>query len=129
VETLIYLDTHLVAWLYGGRTDLLPAPVRALLSREPLRVSPMVLLELQYLFEIGKTKVPGGRVIGDLEGELGLSVCDQPFERVVSGAIGIDWTRDPFDRLIVSQAAITSSTLVTKDRNIRANYGKAYWQE
>ncbi|MHC4858873.1 MAG: type II toxin-antitoxin system VapC family toxin, partial [Planctomycetota bacterium] len=54
MASVIYLDTHLAAWLYAGRVDLVPAPVQRLLEKEALLVSPMVALELQYLFEVGR---------------------------------------------------------------------------
>ncbi len=37
------------------------------------------------------------------------------------------WTRDPFDRLIVSHAKLKSATLITKDPHILKNYIKAVW--
>ena len=41
--------------------------------------------------------------------------------------LGITWTRDPFDRIIVAQAKIRNSALVTRDREIRLHYSKAVW--
>jgi len=38
--------------------------------------------------------------------------------------ISIDekWTRDPFDRIIVSHSKLKDYTLITKDKNIKKNY-------
>lgn len=33
MASLIYLDTHVVAWMFAGRTDLIPAGVQALLDQ------------------------------------------------------------------------------------------------
>jgi PIN domain nuclease of toxin-antitoxin system len=129
VAAVIYLDTHLVAWLYAGRLDLVPEAVKRLLEAEPLLVSPMVALELQYLEEVGRATVGAETVLGALKGEIGLEVCDLPFERVVAGALSLRWTRDPFDRLIVSQADLREAPLVTKDRSIRENYARGVWGE
>lgn len=124
---LIYLDTHVAAWMYAGRTDLFPAGVQSLLEQHDLLVSPAVELELQYLFEVQRTAEPAAAVIAALEREVGLAVCDLPFRQVVKVAMAQSWTRDPFDRLIVSQAALRGLSLVTKDRLIRESFDQAVW--
>ena len=125
---MIYLDTHLSAWLYAGKLDLVPASARRIMEGNTLLVSPMVVLELQYLFEAGRVGVGADTVLGALRGEIGLEVCDLPFERVVAGALKLDWTRDPFDRLIVSQADLRGAPLVTKDRTILTHYSRGTWE-
>jgi PIN domain nuclease of toxin-antitoxin system len=127
VAAVIYLDTHVVAWLYAGRSDLLSTHARRLLETEVLLVSPTVVLELQYLFELERVADPAVAVTGALERDLGLRLCDLPFEKVVSGALDVPWTRDPFDRLIVSQAELRRAPLVTKDRSILDHYARAIW--
>jgi PIN domain nuclease of toxin-antitoxin system len=127
MASLIYLDTHVVAWLYAGRTDLLPPGVRALLEEHDLLVSPAVELELQYLYEIGRAADPAKDVIGALERDLGLKICDLPFAGVVEMALDQNWTRDPFDRLIASQAMLRGAALVTRDRAIRDHFPQAVW--
>jgi PIN domain nuclease of toxin-antitoxin system len=128
VAAVTYLDTHVVAWLYSGQLDLFPAPVRQMLAGEELLVSPMVVLELQYLFEIGRTTEPAETVVSYLQGRIGLQVCDKPFTKVIMAALEHDWTRDPFDRIIVAQAALDDSRLLSKDGVIRARYPRAFWQ-
>jgi len=125
---LIYLDTHLVAWIFAGRIDLLPSTVQSLLDEHDLLISPAVELELQYLYEIQRTAKPARQVIEALGRDIGLGVCDLPFSHVVEVALEQSWTRDPFDRLIVSQAMLREATLVTRDQAIRANYPAATWQ-
>lgn len=124
---MIHLDTHVAAWLYAGSTDLFPKEVRALLDSEELVVSPMVPLELQYLYEIGKTTEPGETVMAALAQGLLLRISDLPFDAVVARAMGATWTRDPFDRIISSQAELAGVRLVTKDRRIRRHSPSAYW--
>ena len=58
---------------------------------------------------------------------IGLTVCNLPFERVIAAAVNQTWTCDPFDRIIVGQAAAQMSELVTKDRNIRDHYAQTIW--
>ena len=125
---MIYLDTHVVAWLYAGKIKLIPDVVQEVISEEKeVLISPMVTLELQYLFEIGRVSEKGLDVVEDLEKRIGLKVCMLPFERVMRCALEQSWTRDPFDRIIVSQAGINSSKLVTKDDTIHKNYPHTLW--
>ncbi|MEX1184424.1 MAG: PIN domain-containing protein [Gemmatimonadota bacterium] len=125
---LIYLDTHVVAWLYGlGATALSAAAAEAIDEADDLRCSPMVRLELQYLYEVGRTTEPALTVIDALQTSIGLLVCDAPFGAVVREAEPYSWTRDPFDRLIVAQAALRSAILVTKDETLHRQYERAVW--
>ncbi len=50
---MIYLDTHVAAWLYAD-AKLLPAGVGQIIEKNDLLISPVVLLELEYLYEIGR---------------------------------------------------------------------------
>jgi PIN domain nuclease of toxin-antitoxin system len=126
---LIYLDTHVVSWMFAGRLELLPPQVRELLEECDLLISPAVKLELQYLFEIKRTAEPAKVVLESLGREVGLKVCDLPFPDVVEIALSLDWTRDPFDRLLVSQAELRKTPLITKDRHIRDHFPRAVWKE
>jgi PIN domain nuclease of toxin-antitoxin system len=88
----------------------------------------MVLLELQYLYELGRTLQPAHALVGQLEAEIGLKICDHPFPSVVEKCLLESWTRDPFDRLIVAHARANRYTpLVSSDEAIRHNYSKAIW--
>jgi len=48
VAALIHLDTHVVAWLYEPRTDLLSRRATALVEGGSLQISPAVMLELAF---------------------------------------------------------------------------------
>jgi len=124
---MIYLDTHVLLWLHGGLLDRFTTRGRRLLEQNDLMISPCVKLELQYLFEIGRTTVPADLVVGDLDGQIGLSICDLPFGIVVNRALALDWTRDPFDRLISAQALCRGIPLLTKDKTIRRRVKLAVW--
>lgn len=125
---MIYLDTHIVVWLYGGLTERFTDLAIALLNEHDLYISPMVRLELQYLYEIERVLVPADSIILDLGDRVGLRLCEKDFNQVVGYGLGLSWTRDPFDRLIVAQAMITGSILLTKDVKILGNYAKAMWE-
>ena len=125
---MIHLDTHVVAWLYAGRSDIFPPLARTHHERDELVVSPMVLLELQYLYEVGKTNEPAHTVIAALQRMLGVRVCTLAFESVATASLGFDFTRDPFDRLITAQAIVADAPLIKKDRRIREFYDRAEWE-
>lgn len=126
---MIYLDTHAAVWLYAGRVELFPPSVRELVASEDLLVSPMVELEIEYLHEVGRLGGGGRAVREGLEALVGLRVCDRPFGQVVAKALDQTWARDPFDRLIVAQAALTDAVIITKDRLIREHYPRAFWAD
>jgi PIN domain nuclease of toxin-antitoxin system len=126
---LIYLDTHVVAWLFSNRLDLLPAGVRSRIEESDLLISPAVKLELQYLHEINRITASGEHVVSTLEKEIALKVCDLPFLKVVDVALAASWTRDPFDRMIASQAMLRGAALLTRDRVIRAHCERADWPD
>ena len=87
----------------------------------------MVLLELEYLFETGRTSARAAEVYDYLHHTIQIGVCSKPFAAVARKSIGMQWTRDPFDRLITAQAALDESPLLTKDDTIRAHYPEAVW--
>ena len=127
MASLIYLDTHVVVWLYAGQVERLPAAARDIINDSDVLISPMVLVEMQYLLEIGRFTDPVERVLEALGKDLGLAVCDLPFADVARRALEQGWTRDPFDRFIVSQASLHDAPLVTKDQEIHRHYSRATW--
>ncbi|MCG8527919.1 MAG: PIN domain-containing protein [Opitutales bacterium] len=125
---MVYLDTHVVVWLYAGQVDLLSGLAKDSIDSENLLISPMVGLELQFLSEIGRIKVNSEEIVNDLSMRIGLRYCELPFTSVVTKSLNQHWTRDPFDRIIVAQASLQKeSVLLTKDSLIQKNYLKARW--
>ena len=124
----VYIDTHIVIWLCEGLTEkLTPAASQAIESSE-VEISPMVLVELEYLFQIKRIVKPPMALLDQLETLIGLRMSDHPFAAVAKAAVFETWTRDPFDRLIVAQARSDGySGLVTADEKIQQNYSKTIW--
>lgn len=127
METLIRLDTHVVVWLYTGETERFSARAAERLTEEALVISPIVDLELTYLFEVGRLRVPGVTIVSDLKERIGLQHSAESLASAVAAAIPLDWTRDPFDRLIVGDAMGANTSLLTKDSTILANCTLAEW--
>ena len=123
---MIYLDTHAAIRLYDGDLASFSRAARTALERDDdVRISPAVLLEIELLFEIKRLRLPSHKIVAGLSAEAGVSLCREPFSDVAVQAAAEGWTRDPFDRLIVAQARLSRSKLVTRDQHIHAHYPHA----
>jgi PIN domain nuclease of toxin-antitoxin system len=121
-----YLDTHAVTALYEADLERFSAAALKIIEEESdLRISPMVLLELEYLHEIKRIKVPALRIVNALAAEISLKICEAPFPAVARAALEERWTRDPFDRLILAQAKLAQAILLTRDKSIQKRYARA----
>ncbi len=124
---MIRLDTHVVAWLFTGEVERLSAPAVEAIEGHVPAISPMVQLELTYLFEIGRLTVPGPEIVDDLSRRISLTMSSVPFTAAVEAAASLRWTRDPFDRLIVADALVAGAALITRDDAIRGHVPSAVW--
>lgn len=101
--------------------------MRDLLELEKPFVSPIVELELTYLYEVGRVTEPAGAPLSALRKTIGLQTADASLATLVEAAAKLDWTRDPFDRMISAQAIVADAPLITADRTILANLSLATW--
>ena len=126
--TPAYLDTSVAVWLaQGDLTRITPTALDSI-RRSNLLVSPMVALELAYLHAIHRITLTSQDVLLKLRAELGVEVCDSSFASLIAVAVNEKWTRDPFDRVIVSQAKANGlAPLISSDEAIRKNYIKTVW--
>jgi PIN domain nuclease of toxin-antitoxin system len=123
-----YLDTQVVVWLAAGTVEKISAAASAAIEDSELAISPMVLLELQYLYEIKRILREPLALVNDVETQIGLRVRDHAFAAIVHTALFETWTRDPFDRVIVAHARTDGhAPLITSDPKIRENYSRAVW--
>jgi PIN domain nuclease of toxin-antitoxin system len=109
----LLLDTHIVIWQQEGRLDRIGGAMEAIQAAEELVVSVVSFAEIGIKAATGKLRVPmglreyvqnsGARILG-LAPEHGLGVASLPLHH-----------RDPFDRLLISQARHESLTIVTAD--------------
>ena len=119
MAAVILLDTHVLVWLYAGQLARTPAPVQRRLNREQLALSPFVQAELEYLREVGRVRRPAEVVTDELRARLELVVADVPAASVCTTALGMTWTRDPFDRPLAAHATVAGLPLVTRDPTLR----------
>jgi PIN domain nuclease of toxin-antitoxin system len=87
----------------------------------------MVLMELQFLQEIGLLIAAPSEWLTILRRDFEVTVCPIPFHAIVEASYSETWTRDPFDRIIVAHAKTASGKLITKDTRIREHFQDALW--
>ncbi len=101
--------------------------MRTLIGESQSRVSPLVSLELAYMHEIGRARDSAPMMLAALRQSIGLEIADASLAELAQTALGLTWTRDPFDRMIAAQAIVADVPLVTADRTILANLPLATW--
>jgi len=116
-----------VVWLYAGLAEKFSEPTRELINSHEISISPIVRLELQYLYEIQRVTDEAQTIVTDLSNRIGLQICDKPLNFIVTKALTFPWARNPFDRLIVANAALNDDMLLSKDQNILENYPHTRW--
>lgn len=125
-QNLVFLDTHIVLWLYDARIEQFGETARRIINQSRVTVATIVRLELHYLREIGRLLATPDEVVRSLGRALGLSEDqDSPAHRVIDVAAAFGWTRDPFDRLIAAHAAYQEAPLITADKTILQHYAGA----
>ncbi len=88
----------------------------------------MVMLELEYLYDLSRAKLRSREVVRKLQDEVHLRVCDLSFEKIASTALDEGWTTDPFDRLIVANAKANGfAALISADEEFATHYPKTVW--
>jgi rRNA-processing protein FCF1 len=70
---IAYLDTNVVVWLAQGSIDRISRKAQGMLEQADLLISPMVLIELEYLYEINRIKLPSRDVQLKIEHEIGVA--------------------------------------------------------
>ncbi|MCC7537038.1 MAG: PIN domain-containing protein [Deltaproteobacteria bacterium] len=124
----MHLDTHVALWLAAGETRRL-RPVQARLRRSALYVSPIVIVEMEVLREIGRIREAVADVLEILTEDHGVREAVGDITSVGQHARSLGWTRDPFDRLIVAHALASRATLLTADDTIREHCRQARWDD
>ena len=119
----LLLDTHAALWFLGG-DDRLGEDARRQLTDDTNRV----LLSAAVVWEIAVKRALGKLTVPDEYLTLLLDAGVQPLPVNLAHAAGAEQLpphhRDPFDRMLVSQARIEGAALVSCDEALRP-YGVA----
>lgn len=124
---MLFLDTHILIWLYQKGLEQFSEAGISRLKHDLLIISPAGLLELEYLHETGDITVHGQEIVDYLARTIELETDAVSFLPIAEQAVRLQWTSDPFDRLLTVQAMFHSADFMTRDRTIIANYPKAVW--
>ena len=113
---MILLDTNAVLWLLSDHPRA--APIRD--GRHRLAVSPVSLLELQLLIEVGRLELAVGVDLRATIARHGWRLDSPTSQALFDAAVEVSWTRDPFDRLLAAHARLRRWRLATGDRMLIA---------
>ena len=109
---MILLDTNAVIWLLTGHRRAEPLTG----TDQRLYLSPVVLLELQFLAEVGRLSVVPGHSVAKVADDPRWQLDSPASEFLFRTALDIGWTRDPFDRLLAAHARCRRWRIATGDR-------------
>lgn len=112
----LLLDTHFLLWIVRRSRRLAAFPW--LERYRPWGVSPLSLLEVQFLGESGRLPVRGSEFMAAVMTDPRFTVDDVPLVNLVRHALPLDWTRDPFDRLLAAHSAARRVPLCSIDRTV-----------
>lgn len=114
------LDTHFLLWLLVGSPRLKKYPWLA--DRRPWAISPVSLWEIQFLHEIGRVVVDSSALADALATDPRFVIDDLSLSVLIDAALSVDWTRDPFDRLLVAHSLARRLELCSADQAIRTHH-------
>lgn len=111
---MILLDTNALLWALADdrRSDPL------FVSGRTLRISPVSLLEIRFLVEVGRVDLVVGRSVDEIVEDPRWDLDSPSSARLFTAALDVDWTRDPFDRLLVAHASYRHWRFATGDRSL-----------
>lgn len=114
------LDTHFLLWLV---LDLARVGDFPWLDRyRPWGVSPVSLLEIQFLSEVERLEVRQPEFTEAISRDPRFTLDEVPLVPLVEKALPMSWTRDPFDRLLAAHSEARRVPLCTLDRTMRAEH-------
>jgi PIN domain nuclease of toxin-antitoxin system len=116
----ILLDTHFILWIVSGAQRLAEFPW--IERYRPWGVSPVSLLEIQYLAEIGRIEVKNPQFFDALAEDPRFIIDEVPLVPLIRRASELTWTRDPFDRLLAAHSSVRRLPLCTTDRVVRLHH-------
>lgn len=130
-QNIAFLDTHIVIWLYDKLLNKISGKAKDFINENEIIICPIVILEMQYLYEIKRLKTEPMNIIKYLQSDLGLKISETRFIQLIDRATEVYWTRDVFDRLIVTDVMVHDNQynayLISADEEIRQRFGQCVW--
>ena len=116
----VLFDTHFLLWVVMDSPRLGEFPW--LDQYRPWGVSPVSFLELQFLTEVGRLEVRQPDFTRAVSRDPRFVVDEAPLVGLIEKALPLEWTRDPFDRLIAAHSTLRRVSLCTLDRKMLAEH-------
>ncbi|MGH7468688.1 MAG: type II toxin-antitoxin system VapC family toxin [Longimicrobiales bacterium] len=115
------LDTHFLLWIVLDVPRLQEFPW--LDDYRPWGVSPVSLLETQFLSDVGKLQLKSAEFVDAIVQDPRFLIDEPPLLHLVRHSLPLNWTRDPFDRLLAAHSSARRVPLCTLDRVILREHG------
>jgi PIN domain nuclease of toxin-antitoxin system len=116
----LLLDTHFLLWITLGSKRLGDFPW--IFDYLPWTISPVSLLEIQFLAEVGRIEGSGRAFEERISGDPRFLIDEVPLATLIRHSFELSWTRDPFDRLLAGHSAARRLPLCTSDRNLLVHH-------
>lgn len=88
----------------------------------PWGVSPVTFLEVAFLAEVGRLEARLPELVEAVGRDPRFTVDEIPLVKLMRGALPLEWTRDPFDRLLATRGGARRVPLCTLDRRLRTRH-------
>ena len=114
---MILLDTNALIWMLAEhkRAETLKQ------TKQRLYLSPVSILELQFLLEVGRLKLEPEHTLADIVNDPRWTLDSPPSDVLFGAALDLGWTRDPFDRLLVAHTRCRRWILATGDKVLQTH--------
>ena len=123
----LLLDTHILLWAFAGDRRLSTAARDAILDdANEVFVSAASLWEASIKRAVGKLDFDSAKVLAELDYN-GFRELPVTIRHVVAAGDLPPHHKDPFDRLLIAQAAAEGLTVVTADAALRPYGVAALW--
>lgn len=125
---MILIDTHTLIWFMFDDSQLSEVALSKIKSEDKVYVSVASLWEIAIKQSLGKLKITNSiQDITDKCAEADILILPLEPKHLDYIKELPDIHRDPFDRLIISQAVTEGMTLITKDNTIPQYDVKTLW--
>lgn len=126
----LLLDTHVLLWMHDAIENLSRSATDALkLTENSLHLSTVTIWEIQVKYKIGKLKLgkPIDEILDEQISVNDLTILPLQREHAVNVIDLPSSHKDPFDRMIISQAMVEDMVIVTADPKFSSYPVRLLW--
>jgi PIN domain nuclease of toxin-antitoxin system len=125
----LLLDTHAIIWFFNGDESLSKKALSHILAAENRKfVSIISIWEVSIKIGLGKLSFEGStKAFYELLNNNGFEVLPLSIEHLFQYETLEFFHRDPFDRILITQANVEKMAIITKDENIKKYQIQSIW--